>query len=219
MEPLKTYIGQIEIALLDKKIKVYELSRHTLGLLFSRLVTSKKVTTYSSMKENIAMFKIDKKKYVTIVDIPGNDRLRAKYLEEFISSARGILFVIDSLNFQKDIRDIAGFLFILLQDPLVHRYKIPFLIACNKQDHAVSKSAKVIQSQLEKEMNTLRVTMTGRLASISPGEETIFLGNKGKDFQFADIRNINFEFINCSALESSADEIGDLLKPWLSKIA
>ncbi|GBM16635.1 hypothetical protein AVEN_88969-1 [Araneus ventricosus] len=82
--------------------------------------------------------------------------------------------------------------------------------------HAVSKSAKVIQSQLEKEMNTLRVTQAGRLESISASKDKVFLGNKGKDFQFPDLKSVKVDFIECSALE---DGVADSLKPWLLKIA
>ncbi|XP_035215101.1 signal recognition particle receptor subunit beta-like [Stegodyphus dumicola] len=249
MEPLKEYIGQIEydvnfyavisaiLALLVtiviffafRKKRVYRrsvlitgLSESGKTLLFSRLVSSKRVITYTSMKENIAVLNVPKKKPITVVDVPGNERLRFKYIEEFMPSARGIIFVIDSLTFQKEIRDVAGFLFTLLQEPFVHHYRIPFLIACNKQDHAVAKSAKVIQSQLEKEMNALRITQSGRLASVSSFEDKIFLGHKGKDFQFSDLKSIKVEFCECSALEPGEGSSTEILQSfwiWLSKIA
>ncbi|GFY58872.1 signal recognition particle receptor subunit beta [Trichonephila inaurata madagascariensis] len=245
MEPFKKYIGTIEydanfygvlvaiIAVLITIVIFWFLRRKSVNrrnvlitglsdsgktLLFSRLVSSKNIVTYTSMKENIAVYRVDKKRTVTLVDIPGNDRLRDKYLEEFLLLARGIIFVVDSFNFQKEIRDVAGFVFRLLQEPIIHVNKVPFLIACNKQDHAVSKSAKVIQSQLEKEINTLRITQTGRLASTSGFSDRMFVGHKGKDFQFSDLKAVKIEFVECSALESDGG-VADLLKTWLTKIA
>ncbi|XP_055942113.1 signal recognition particle receptor subunit beta-like [Argiope bruennichi] len=243
MDPIKQYIGTIDydanfygivvaiaavlitmviFLILRRKsvsrrnVLVTGLSDAGKTLLFSRLVSSKNVITYTSMKENIAIYRVDKKRTVTLVDIPGNDRLRDKYIEQFLGLTRGIIFVVDSFNFQKEIRDVAGFLFRLLQEPVIHANKVPFLITCNKQDHAVSKSAKVIQSQLEKELNTLRVTQAGRLESISASGDRVFVGNKGKDFQFSDLKAVKVDFVECSALE---DGVTDSLKPWLLKIA
>ncbi|GIY10752.1 signal recognition particle receptor subunit beta [Caerostris darwini] len=245
MEVIKKYIGSIEydanfygvvvalvVVLLTivlflfirrksvsrRNVLITGLSDSGKTLLFSRLVSSKNVVTYTSMKENISMYRIDKKRTVTLVDIPGNERLRDKYIEQFLAFSRGIIFVVDSLNFQKEIRDVAGFLFMLLQEPIVHMNRVPFLIACNKQDHAVSKGAKVIQSQLEKEISTLRITQTGRLESISGSGNRIFVGQKGKDFQFSDLKSNKVEFLECSA-QDSEDEVGDLVKAWLLKIA
>ncbi|CAL1297163.1 unnamed protein product [Larinioides sclopetarius] len=136
MDPFKQYIGTIEydanfygivvaiaavlitmviFLILRRKsvnrrnVLVTGLSDSGKTLLFSRLVSSKNVVTYTSMKENIAIYRIDKKRTVTLVDIPGNDRLRDKYIDQFLIFARGIIFVVDSFNFQKEIRDVAGY--------------------------------------------------------------------------------------------------------------
>ena len=41
------------------------------------------------------------------MDIPGHERLRYKYFDKFKSSAKGLVFIIDSSTIQKDIRDAA----------------------------------------------------------------------------------------------------------------
>ncbi|GBM16633.1 Signal recognition particle receptor subunit beta [Araneus ventricosus] len=160
MDPIKHYIGAIEYdanfygivvaiaavlitmviflvlrrkSVSRRNVLITGLSDSGKTLLFSRLVTSKNVVTYTSMKENITIYRVDKKRTVTLVDIPGNDRLRDKYIDQFLGFARGIIFVVDSFNFPKEIRDVAGFLFRLLQEPMIHSNKVPFLIACNKQ--------------------------------------------------------------------------------------
>ena len=42
-----------------------------------------------------------------IVDIPGHERVRQQFFDAHKSSARGLVFVIDSNTFMKDIRDVA----------------------------------------------------------------------------------------------------------------
>lgn len=44
---------------------------------------------------------------VKVVDIPGHERLRYKYFDKYKNSAKGLVYVIDSANIQKDIRDVA----------------------------------------------------------------------------------------------------------------
>lgn len=46
---------------------------------------------------------------------------------------RAVLFVIDSVQFSKELRDVASILYDLLAHPLVRKYRLPVLIACNKQ--------------------------------------------------------------------------------------
>jgi signal recognition particle receptor subunit beta len=70
---------------------------------------------------------------LTLVDIPGHERLRAKYMDQFKSASRGIIYVVDSSNIQKQLRDTAEYLFNILSDPVIHTAKTPLLVACNKQ--------------------------------------------------------------------------------------
>jgi hypothetical protein len=42
-----------------------------------------------------------------VIDIPGYERLRVKFFDEYKGVTRGIVYVIDSVTFQKDIRDVA----------------------------------------------------------------------------------------------------------------
>lgn len=42
-----------------------------------------------------------------IVDLPGQERLRNKFFDQYKSSAKAIVFVIDSVTIQKEIRDVA----------------------------------------------------------------------------------------------------------------
>lgn len=53
--------------------------------------------------------------------------------------SRAIVFVVDSAIFQKEVRDVAEFLYILLTDTVICRNAPALLVACNKQG-AVKKS-------------------------------------------------------------------------------
>lgn len=93
---------------------------------------------------------------------------------------RAIVFVVDSAIFQKEVRDVAEFLYVLLTDTVICRNAPALIVACNKQgertsllgnrpathlfcvqlcllvlcftDITMAKSAKLIQQQLEKEL-------------------------------------------------------------------
>lgn len=87
-----------------------------------------------------------------MIDIPGYDRLRDKFLDKYKSSARVILYVIDSVTLQHDIRDSAEYLYNILSDPQVASNVSSVLIVCNKQDLPSAKSSAFVKNLLEKEL-------------------------------------------------------------------
>uniref|UniRef100_A0A3P9K2L7 Signal recognition particle receptor subunit beta n=1 Tax=Oryzias latipes TaxID=8090 RepID=A0A3P9K2L7_ORYLA len=177
-------------------------------LLFSRLVSGKFKRTQTSITDSSAPYKAksDKGTTWTLIDLPGHDSLRTQYLEKFKSAARAIVFVVDSAIFQKEVRDVAEFLYVLLTDSVICRNTPTLLVACNKQDITMAKSAKLIQQQLEKELNTLRVTRSAALGSQDGSVGgSVFLGKKGKDFEFSQLP-MRVEFLECSALSNKAEE-------------
>lgn len=179
-------------------------------LIFSRLLHSKYVLTHTSMKENIEDLVLNNS-YLRIVDIPGHERLRAQFFEQYKQIARGVVFVIDSVTFQKDIRDVAEYLYTLLSEQSIKSNTTPFLVLCNKQDQTMAKGSKVIQALLEKEMNLLRQTKSSQLESISSVENTThFLGKKGKDFEFAHLNPQKVEFAESSACDKDTDKPAEL---------
>lgn len=179
----------------------------------------KRVDTYTSMKENRSPLEVPKKAPLTLIDVPGNNRIRAKFFDNFKSLARAIIFVVDSSNFSREVRDVAELLYGLLCDDTISQHCPPFLVLCNKQDQTMAKSSKVIHSQLEKEMNVLRTTQ-GSLLESTEGQSSnnTFLGKRGKDFQFTDLKPISVDFLEFCALEPKEAELG-LLQNWLAKIA
>lgn len=191
--------------------------------LFSKLVYGKELESYTSIKENSGFYSVASKKLdIPIVDIPGNDRQRLQFWEKFKNEVRGIVFMVDSSKFQKDVKEVAELLFVLLTDPAIHGLKLALLVACNKQDITMSKSAKVIQTQLEKELNTLRVTRAASLDSTdSSGQmDRYFLGKEGKNFEFSQLSPIKVDFVEC-VCKSTGDRKADIrvVEEWIQKVA
>nr|CAG4648847.1 EOG090X0C7N [Polyphemus pediculus] len=184
-------------------------------LIFTQLIYDKAIETFSSMKENIGFLSISSKGSLKLIDVPGHERVRQRFFDSHKSSARGIVFVIDSNTLMKDIRDVAEYLYLILSDPAVHSNRPPVLVLCNKQDHTLAKGEKVIKTQLEKEMNVLRTTKTNQLEAVSDdGQQPKYLGKEGKDFEFEDLK-MPVVFKPCSAQDGNIDE----LKNWLHSVA
>lgn len=183
-------------------------------VLYSRLSTGSFVRTVTSMKANEAEFNVGKRTY-HLVDLPGYDRLRIKYWDDHKKNAKGIVFVVDSLLFLSNIRDVADFLYTVLADPIVQKRRVPILVACNKQDEAKAKSAKVIQNQLEKELNNIRDTRGAALGSTDANSDDVsakVIGNPDRDFRYSDL-NTPIEFTDVYCVEKG-DNDGDLENVW-----
>lgn len=121
--------------------------------LFTQLSNQSYVDTVTSMKENEEQISVrGGRKLITLVDVPGFDRLRNQSWERFKDRSLGIIFVIDSVTFLSNLHNVADLLYQYLSDDSITAKRIPFLIACTKQDETRAKTAKVIATQLEKEL-------------------------------------------------------------------
>ncbi|KAL6467640.1 hypothetical protein MHYP_G00233170 [Metynnis hypsauchen] len=177
-------------------------------LLFSRLLSGRFTRTQTSISESSASYRAKNERGTTwtLVDLPGHESLRPQFMEKFKASARAIVFVLDSAIFQKEVKDAAEFLYSLLTDGVVIKNATTLLVACNKQDITTAKSAKLIQQQLERELNTLRVTRSAALSSQDGSiGAAVHLGKKGKDFEFSQLP-MKVEFVECSARGSKGEE-------------
>lgn len=179
-------------------IGLAEAGKTTLAALLSGDVQAAPLAV-TSMKANEIVAKISKSRLCNIIDLPGFDRLRPRFWEDYKTRARALIFVIDSLAFLANSRDVADFLYDILSDPFVSSSKVPILIACNKQDAARAKSFNVISRQLEKEMTAIRET---RAAALNE-DEIVILGSLGKDFTWKDVKN-PISFCDCSCLQSDS---------------
>ncbi|XP_074859860.1 signal recognition particle receptor subunit beta [Carettochelys insculpta] len=194
-------------------------------LLFVRLLTGNFRNTQTSITDSSAVYRVSNEKgsTVTLVDLPGHESLRLQLLERFKAAARAIVFVVDSVAFQREVKDVAEFLYQVLTDSTVVKNAPSLLIACNKQDIPMAKSAKLIQQQLERELNTLRVTRLAAPSTLdgSAGSGTAPLGKKGKEFDFSQLP-MSVELVECSARGGKAEDgSADLegVQSWLARIA
>ena len=100
---------------------------------------------------------------VELVDVPGDPRLRTSLLgdaPELWRGVRGIVFVVDSVNFMKDARVTTELMYELLTHRQVARHAgrstLRMLVCCNKSDKVTAYSADFIKKRLEKELNSIR---------------------------------------------------------------
>ncbi|KAG5329596.1 SRPRB protein, partial [Acromyrmex charruanus] len=187
-------------------------------LIYARLLCSQFVKTYTSVKENIGNITINYR-FLRIVDIPGDERLRGKYFDKYKSSVKGLVYIIDAVTIQKEIRDVAEYLYNLLSDPDIQK-NVPVLIMCNKQDQTMAKGCYVIKALLEKEMNLLRMTKTSQLEATDASSTNVFLGKQGKHFEFSHLDS-QIDFVESYASNDDSQMSANIeeLKKWLIKIA
>lgn len=170
------------------------------------------------MQENIGNLSVGEqsKKSVTILDLPGHERIRYKCLDKHKASAIGIVYVLDAAAITKGIRDATEFLFRILSDPTIHSNRTPVMIVCNKQDLTLAKGASVIERELAKEVGLLRETHSGVLQGTDGNTvvDHVFLGKEGKDFVFSDLKaKVDF----CEVSATSEDNL-DKVQGWISNV-
>lgn len=189
-------------------------------LLFVRLAYSQYRQTFTSMKENIEEY-LTTNNSLRIVDLPGQERLRNKFFDQYKNSAKAIVYVIDSVTIQKEIRDVAEYLYTLLSDPVVQSNSPALLILCNKQDQPLAKGSQVIKSLLEKEINLVRVTKSSQLQSVDPSQSnnSTYIGKMGKDFEFSHL-SCRVDIAESSANTGDDDTPADIktVQDWISKL-
>jgi len=154
----------------------------------------------SSKKGNI--------KPVHVVDVPGHSRLRTK-LDEFLSQAAGIVFVVDALDFLPNSRATAEYLYDILTRAVVVKKKIPLLIVCNKVDKVTAHSMDFIRKQLEKEIDKLRVSRSSISAADISDEVT--LGVQGQPFTFMQCIN-KVTVTEASAISGKISEVEHFIR-------
>lgn len=79
-------------------------------VIFSQLLHNEFRDTFTSIAENIDEYTFeDNGAILRVIDIPGHERLRGRFYDQYKKTAKGIVFVIDSVSVQKDVRDVAEY--------------------------------------------------------------------------------------------------------------
>ncbi|KAG5889249.1 hypothetical protein JTB14_006385 [Gonioctena quinquepunctata] len=186
-------------------------------LIFSQLIHNKQIKSHTSIKENVANYVNASNNLLRIVDIPGHERLRDKFFDDYKDITRGIVYIVDSLTLPHDIRDAAEYLYNILVDPVIQKNRPNLLILCNKQDQTFAKGASAIKSIFEKELNTLRITKSSQLASVDPKAKQIaMLGDPDEDFDFAALP-LKVDMAESYAFHKNGTYDNEGLKKWLNR--
>lgn len=185
-------------------------------LLFSRLTTGVAKRTLTSMIVNNGSMILDNSsddrptKKIHIIDIPGNLRIRQRDFNANKSSAKAMIFVIDSTTINKESKDVADYLYDILREKIFRQQRLPLLIFCNKQDsNSDHEHVKSIQQLLENELTMKRKTRASSVAvHQGKGEGNEDIGRAGKDnFEFDDVKDIQIEFVDGSALGTEKNSV------------
>eukprot|EP01137_Pigoraptor_chileana_P028948 Opistho-2@13465 len=175
--------------------------------LFYTRKSGKWVSTCTSMAENVASIPLDKTgRVVPVVDLPGHERLRLKNIERYSRTVKAIVFLIDSVHFPAQRRQVAELLHDVLSERTINRARVPVIVACNKSDIQTAKSVDSIKADLEKEIDTLRMTQAAAVAGQDGSSSVEFIGDKGKPFSFGQLR-IALEFAQCSVKETNISRV------------
>lgn len=168
--------------------------------IFSKVIFNKPKRSVTSLKENEASIDALGLK---LIDLPGAERLRCRYWEQYRKQTSHIIFVVDSTTVDSKIRDLSEYLYLLLADPTVHNKKVRFTVACNKQDLDGAKKKDAIKSSLENELNAIRATKKGQLGKTSEeeGEEDLLINEI-----------ISLDKLRVNFIETSSNNIDQLIK-------
>ena len=188
------------------------------------------IKTNTSQKENEYPWNENFK----LVDIPGHSRVRQQCLSKFLSTTRALLFLIDTETVRDDIRDSAEYLVSLMSNPILYsrtstKYKLPILIACNKQDHAMAKSASAIRKMLETEIDILKTShkQTLKTTAVLDNEaDELDIAKKNaadiffttEKFNFDDLSNFTVEFVPISCVEENDAYSFSQVQNWVNKV-
>ncbi|VDN98555.1 unnamed protein product [Rodentolepis nana] len=183
------------------------------------MLTHKKMPmTFTSLSPNIEEYhqKVKSSNTFKLIDVPGLEKLRFGFINKEKSCTAGIIYVIDSTTFQKNIKDVAEYLYDLMTDETLARSRTPFLIACNKSDLPEAKKMAAIEEHLEMELTTLSRTKAEGLASLEGHKETRvpLVKNTNEKFTFASCKHHAVTFVETSV---TSEDIGQV-RLWLERL-
>lgn len=185
-----------------KTVVLTGLSESGKTALFTKLVFNKPKKSVTSLKENEATLS---DYHLKLVDLPGTERLRSRFWEQYRASAERVIFVVDSVTFDPKLRELSEYLYSLLSDETLYKNKIRFTIACNKQDLSGAKKTPEIRQLLEDELDAIRATKTGQLGKTSNEDDTDYLAR-------LDSKSLTFDMLGVDFIETSMHNLDQLVK-------
>lgn len=158
----------------------------------------------ASMEQNTAMCSIAGKQ-ARVLDIPGHHSFRHK-LDSSLKDAAGVVFLVDSAEITPHKVEAAEMLYEVLNNPAVHKQRIPLLITCNKADlEEEAHSVDFIRKTLEKQLDAMRKTKAAGIGK-EAGAQSLALGAPDKPFSLQALRG-KVQLVECSAKEGQLDDV------------
>jgi len=142
-------------------------------------------------------------KKIHVIDIPGNLRIRQRDFNANKTSAKAMIFLIDSTTIHEESKDVSDYIYDILREKSFRQQRLPLLIFCNKQDiNNQNESIQSIRHLLENELTMKRKTRASSVAvHQGKGESSDDIGRVGKEtFEFNDVKDIQIDFVDGSAL-------------------
>ncbi len=147
-----------------------------------------------------------------MVDIPGHPRMFSRLLSEHADRTRGIIFVVDSVDFMPQKEQIAEQLYDVLAHPVISGRRLPVLLACNKSDCGTkAHTMEFIRKRLEKAIDQLR---SSRSAMSDDSKRNEVLGRADEAFSFAGLAKAHgarLSVTDLSALEGQIQSVQQFL--------
>lgn len=175
--------------------------------------------TVTSMQPNSGVVSLGKDDgQCHVIDLPGHPRL-ASYFDKEVTKAKGIVMVVDSMDFNGSKDEAARHMYRLLTSPVIRGRGIPILVACNKSDGgAKAHSVDFIRKRLEKLLYDVYTSDTGNSGLDSIGNEEArehnILTGSGDAFSFSDLaekrrfhRPLHVSFEKISVKENDIDAV------------
>ncbi|UJR31204.1 hypothetical protein I4U23_018708 [Adineta vaga] len=174
-------------------------------LLFNRLTSNLEKRPFYSMSVNYGTMTLDYLssdrpiEKVHVIEIPSNTRQNQYNFLAYKTSAKAIIFVIDSTTIEKNRKLVSDYLYHILHDKYFRDQHLPLLIFCNKQDLIeTNQNIQSIRHLLEQELTLRRQIYQNKNEHIIDD-----IGRIGKDtFEFNDIKDLRIEFVQGSTLDT-----------------
>ena len=163
--------------------------------------------TVASMKENEADIKLPSDKPsarpIHIIDIPGHPRLKTVF-DVHAPSARGIIFLVDSVDFMPKKAEVAEQLYDVITHPVIAGRRLPVLLACNKADAgAKAHTVDFIRKRLEKEIDAMRSTRGALGGDGAASQAALLAGTSGEVFSFESLGTVGKgPVVSCASVSS-----------------
>lgn len=165
------------------------------------LLHGEECKTVSSLKPNQDAVYVDGLK-VDMIDYPGHNRMR-NFAHELVDRAKCVVYMIDASD-KPRFRDVAENLYELFTLKSINTFRTPILLVCNKSDLPNARVVPVVQEDLEREIERLRVSRGATLE----GQDEVdnFLGIDGEAFKM-DHAPCVVDFCEASVINGKTEDI------------